>query len=152
MLVTSFCATGRLTQDPIVFDNSDGSKVVIVKLACKTGRVDANGEPVTEFEDFRRFITKDAAGLGPFAHIHKGDLVGVSGTWRADKPYTDKGGNTVYPDGRKAWIDQIEFLEPKSVTDARRSQPQPNMVAAAPAAEPLPLGDFGSIDESGLTL
>lgn len=94
---------GRLTKDPVVFNNQDGSKKVAFTLMADHDYTDAQGNRGADAVPVEAFVRATTNGLGPFASIHKGDL--------------------------KAIVQDITFLEPRSVTQARVSE----RVAAAEA-------------------
>lgn len=108
--------TGRLAGDPQVFNNSDGSKKVRFTLMVDRNFVSkATNERDSDAIDAEAFINKATNGLGPYANVHKGDLVQVQTTLRKD--VYAKNGQTVYD--LKVVAEEITYLEPKSVTQAR---------------------------------
>lgn len=120
----NFSAIGRLTQDPTVFDNKDGSKKVRFTLACKDNFTskDKDGKETygSQFLPVEAFVSAAQAqksGIGVYASMHKGDLVAVSGSIQNNN-YTDKGGVQHYD--LVLHIETRDLLEPKSVTDARQ--------------------------------
>lgn len=151
---------GRLTKDPVVFNNQDGSKKVAFTLMADHDYTDAQGNRGADAVPVEAFVRATTNGLGPFASIHKGDLVAVAVKLRQDR-YT-KNGVEVFD--LKAIVQDITFLEPRSVTQARVSErvaaveaqnkalqtqtPAPAAAVAAPSvatsavqSEELPFGE-----------
>lgn len=144
---------GRLAKDPVVFTNSDGSKKVAFTLMVDHNYTDAQGNRGADAVPVEAFVRATTNGTGPFGSIHKGDLVGVNVRLRQDR-YT-KNGVEIFE--LKAIVEDITFLEPRSVTQARVNErvaaaeaqnkalqdqaPQPVAVAAAPAADSAVQGD-----------
>lgn len=148
--------TGRLANDPKIFINSDGSKKVLMTLMVDRGYVDRNtNQRPSDAIDVEAFVNKTANGNGPFGSIHKGDRVQFATELRKD--VYQKNGQTVYE--QKVIVTDVDFLEPKSVTDARlaervakaeaqnqhlssqASEPAPAATAAAPVAVTSAVGN-----------
>lgn len=132
---------GRLTKDPVVFENKDGSKKVAFTLMVDHNYTDAQGNRGADAVPVEAFVRATTNGTGPFASIHKGDLVGVAIKLRQDR-YT-KNGAEVFE--LKAIVEDITFLEPRSVTQARVSErvaaveaQNQALQAQAPAPVPVP--------------
>lgn len=127
---------GRLANDPVVFTNSDDSKNVKFTVFADRNFTNKDGERDADALPVEAFVRSSTNGTGPFASIHKGDLVAVQYTLRMDR-YTRKTGEEVYE--LKAQVEDITFLEPRSVTQARladRVQSAEQANAAAKAAVP----------------
>lgn len=120
---------GRLTKDVKIFTNSDGSRKVNLTVAAqdnfKSGKEQTKQ---TRFVPLEGFIRADKQGNGVYDLMSQGDLVAVQYSVRNNN-YTDKNGNPVY--GIVLNIEDVQLMESKSVTDARKA----NKVAAAVAAE-----------------
>lgn len=116
---------GRLTKDPVVFTNQDGSKKVAFTLMSDHDYTDAQGNRGADAVPVEAFVRATTNGTGPFASIHKGDLVAVAVKLKQDR--YQKNGVEVFE--LKAVVQSITFLEPRSVTQARVSE----RVAAAEA-------------------
>ena len=88
--------TGRLTQDPQIFNNSDGSKKVKMTIATQNNYKDANGERSSQFIPTEAFIPAGSAkeGIGPYALMHQGDKVTAMTTLKNN--YTDKNAELAY--------------------------------------------------------
>lgn len=126
-------AEGRLTADPTIFDNKDGSKKVKVKLAVRDNYKNAQNEYGTEFLQFDGFIKKDATGLGVYGSMHKGDLVAVRYEMRSNNYKDPKTGEDVY--GQVCLIQEVDLKESKTVTDARQEKSAAAQAAGSPVAE-----------------
>jgi len=121
--------TGRVAQDIKEFPNADGSKVLLITLAVDNNFVSGpDRKAKTQFIPVRAFIAKSVDGRGSWDRVGKGDLTSV-GTRIACEPYT-KNGETVYPDPTIEVDGFPQFLESKTVTEARQAR----HAVAAPAA------------------
>lgn len=129
----NFQVIGRLTQDPAVFDNKDGSKKVRFTVAAKDNFAGKDGERGSQFLPCEAFISADSAaknGIGIYGNMHKGDMVAVTGQIQNNN-YKDKAGDQHYE--LVLHVETRDLMEPKSVTDQRAI----NRAVAAdePAAE-----------------
>ena len=117
-----FSIIGRLTKDPAVFDNSDGSKKVRFTLAAQDNFASGEDKQVgTQFLPVRAYIPKDNAaskGLGVYGIMHKGDLVGVSGQIK-NNDFTDRSG--VQHHELALYIEDVQIIEFKAVRDDRNA-------------------------------
>jgi single-stranded DNA-binding protein len=126
---------GRLAADPRAFENKDASKkVVFTVYADRPYKKD--GKTVSDAIAVEAFVSNQVNGLGPFAHIHQGDLVSLS-THIEQMPYRAQNGEMVYP-AAKIVVDEIQFLESRVTTQARLAK---RTVAEAPAAEAAPVAE-----------
>ncbi|WP_338675951.1 hypothetical protein V1460_25505 [Streptomyces sp. SCSIO 30461] len=136
---------GRLANDPKVFENRDGSKKVMLTAFVDRDYTDRQGNRISDALPFEAFVRAETQGTGPFAHVHKGDLVALSYEPRLNC-YT-KNGAEVFE--LKLEIQNISFLESRATTQARlakrvtkaegqnqnlRAQAPAPVAAAAPAA------------------
>lgn len=114
-------ATGRLTRDPQVFDNQDGSRKVLFTLAAQDNFRNRKDQRNSQFLPFEAFISKDSFtknGLGVYALMHKGDKVAIQYTIKT--PSYEKDGQTIY---KVALVpENVDLLESKATTDARQAQ------------------------------
>lgn len=107
-------AEGRLTKDPAVFTNSDGSKKVMVTVAVQDNyKSKTTGERNTQFINLEAFISNKSKGLGAFDYMHKGDLVGFEYTIRSNN-YTSKNGVAHY--------DQVLFIQSTDLKETKKAQ------------------------------
>jgi len=118
-------AQGRLTKDPVFFDNKDGSKKVMITVAAQDSFKNASGERTTQFIQLEGFISNKSNGIGVYAYMHKGDMVNVAYGVRTNN--YEKDGKTVY--SQVLSINGVQLLETKKNQAARTA----NAVAAEQA-------------------
>ena len=129
--------TGRLTKEPTVFTNSDGSRKVMLTVAAQDNFKNAAGERGTQFVSLEAFISNKSQGLGVYEYMHKGDMVGLSYTVKSNS--YEKNGETVY--AQVLQVTDVDLMESKA-SQARRAAVAANAAAidapAAPAETPAP--------------
>lgn len=113
-------AEGRLTSDVRIMNNTDGSASVRFTVAVDDN-YKKNGAKSTQFVPFRAFV-KDKNALGPYAYMHKGDLIGIGYEVRNNN-YVAKDGTPVY--GIDLFVTSIDLKKTKKI----------DTQADAPAAE-----------------
>ena len=128
-------ANGRLTRDPKVFKNSDGSRKVKVTLAVQ----DTYGERKTQFINLDGFVRAEKEGNGVYDSMHEGDLVTVQYSVRTNN--YEKNGESVFD--QTLQIEAVQFGESKSVTEARMAKK-----AAAEAGAPMETMEEGVLPEA----
>ena len=128
---------GRLTKDPVVFTNGDGSRKIMVTVAAQDNYKNANNERGTQFVALEAFVSNKSNTLGAFDYMHKGDLVGFEYSVRSNN-YTDKAG--------KAHYDQVLFIQSTDLMESRKSQAARATANAASAAADMP-ADMPDADE-----
>lgn len=121
---------GRLTADPAVFANKDGSSKVKFTIAAENNYKNKDGKREAQMIPVEAF-TKDFA-KSPFASIHKGDKVSLECSLRNNN-YTDKDGKQVY--STIVFVESIQFEESKSVTEARAAENAAKAAAEAATAQ-----------------
>lgn len=110
--------TGRLTADPFIYQNNDGSRKIRITLAVSDNYKNTDGKRSTQFLPLEAFIPVDRK-LGVFDMIHAGDKISAAYTVKNNN-YTDKNTNkTVY--GLVLQIERISFEESKTTTTARQA-------------------------------
>ena len=110
--------TGRLTTDPFIYQNSDGSRKIRITLAVSDNYKNTNGKRSTQFLPLEAFIPVDRK-LGVFDMVHAGDKISAAYTVKNNN-YTDKNTNKmVY--GLVLQIERISFEESKTTTTARQA-------------------------------
>ena len=146
MVQNSFVGIGRVTRDPVILENKDGSRKVKFTLAIQDSfKSDAGrtGEKkrATQFIPMEAFIRKEdveAGKLGVWPHVHEGDRIACGGHMKSEQ--YEKNGEMIYT--TKLVVDSVSLEENRSATEARAAKKQANTEAApAPAAaenEPLP--------------
>ena len=88
-------AEGRLSRDPVIRVNKDGSRKVWVNLAVRDDFVSRDGNVGCQFIDFEVFVRKDAVGNGIYDHLKKGDFVTARYTVRSNI-YTRDDGASIF--------------------------------------------------------
>lgn len=111
-------ATGRLTADPFVYQNADGSQKVRITLATNDNYKNADGKRSTQFLPFEAFIPAER-NLGVFGMIHSGDKISVAYTVKNNN-YRDKTTNEMIY-GIVLQIEKISLEESKATTAARQA-------------------------------
>lgn len=143
---------GRLANDPRVFENKDGSKKVMLTAFVDRVYADRQGHRISDALPFEAFVRAETQGTGPFAHVHKGDLVGLSYEPRLNR-YTKNGAEVFEV---KLEIQNISFLESRATTQARLAErvtkaEAQNLQAQAPAlvtaAVPVAVAHASAVDE-----
>ena len=110
--------TGRLTTDPFIYQNNDGSRKIRITLAVSDNYKNTNGKRSTQFLPLEAFIPVDRK-LGVFDMVHAGDKISAAYTVKNNN-YTDKNTNKmVY--GLVLQIERISFEESKTTTTARQA-------------------------------
>ena len=110
--------TGRLTTDPFIYQNSDGSRKIRITLAVSDNYKNTNGKRSTQFLPLEAFIPVDRK-LGVFDMVHAGDKISAAYTVKNNN-YTDNNTNKmVY--GLVLQIERISFEESKTTTTARQA-------------------------------
>ncbi len=111
--------TGRLTADPQIYDNADGSKKVRITVAAPNAYKNRDGGRGTQFIPLESFIPAERAvnGDGVFGMLHQGDKVTAQYSVRNNN-YARADGERVY--GIVLQIDAIRFGETRAVVSARQ--------------------------------
>lgn len=118
---------GRLTKDPVSFENKDGSKKVLLTVAVDNNYTSRDGKRASQFISCEAYVRSETEGLGVFSHIHQGDMVGLLTHLESDQYVKD--GQTVY--AQKVVIDSVDFKESRATTQARLAQRAVDANAAA---------------------
>lgn len=131
---------GRLTREPKVFTNSDGSKKVVLTLAARRNYKNNDGKIDSDFVALEAFVSPNTKGNGVYDYMHKGDLVGAEYTVRTGS-YTDKNGEEQYT--QVLFVQSVDLKESKNTTQARQNASQQGTPApeTAPAPEDSPFED-----------
>lgn len=106
---------GRLARDPKVFENQDGSKKVVFTVFADRNYVNGQNERQSDAIPVEAFVRAQAQGLGPYANIHKGDLVAIGYALRMDR-YVKSGADVF---DLKVIVEEVTFLESRTVTQGR---------------------------------
>ena len=110
--------TGRLTTDPFIYQNSDGTRKIRITLAVSDNYKNTNGKRSTQFLPLEAFIPVDRK-LGVFDMVHAGDKISAAYTVKNNN-YTDKNTNKMIY-GLVLQIERISFEESKTTTTARQA-------------------------------
>ena len=107
---------GRLTRNPELRYTGSGIAVVSFNLAVERNYTNAQGERETDFINCVawRGMAETLANIAV-----KGSLIGITGAIQT-RNYQNNEGRTIYV--TEVVADNFQMLEPKSVTDNRRSQ------------------------------
>lgn len=108
--------TGRLTKDPAVYNNNDGSRKIRFTVAAQNQFTDGEGNRGSQFIPLEAFIPARQQGNGPYDYLDCGDLVSCSYTVQNNN-YKGKDGEMVY--GLVLLVDSIALLESKTSKEAR---------------------------------
>ena len=119
--------TGRLTADPDVRVNADGSRKVRFTVAAQDSYTDKEGKRGSQVLPLEAFISANRSGNGAYDCINGGDLVSCSYTVNNNN-YTDKHGQKVY--GLVLLVSEIALLETKASKAARRANSNSSTSAA----------------------
>lgn len=124
---------GRLTSDPVLFQNQDGSRRVRLTVAARNNFTSRDGKVKSQFVSLTKLLPSDR-GNGAFDYIHEGDLVGFGSHVESDS--YEKNGETIYVQTLE--IDTVDLsLEPKAVRVERFNKKQAEKaVKQAEAATP----------------
>ncbi len=115
----NFQVIGRLTSDPFIFENKDGSKKVRFTIASKENYKSKKGKRDTQFIPVECFLSAKSVSkndIGVFAYAHKGDYVAVTGRIRNNN-FTDKNGELHYE--LLLQVETYDFMEYKTTNRNR---------------------------------
>lgn len=118
-MINNSTLVGRLTKDPELRYTGTGIAVTSFTMAVERNYKNAQGERETDF--INCVIWRESAeNLATLAV--KGVLIGITGSIQT-RNYKNNEGRTIYI--TEVVADNFQLLEPKSVTDQRRSGQQP---------------------------
>ena len=133
---------GRVTKNPVIFTNADGSRKIMLTVAAQDNFTDKEGKRNTQFVNLEGFVPASKNTNGVFDYIHKGDLIGVEYTVRTNN-YTAKSGEEVY--SQVLFIQLIDLKESKATTDARAAK---NAEPSEEIEEPVPAPELPVVEET----
>ena len=110
---------GRLTRNPVILPNKDGSLKVKLTVAAQDNYTGKDGKRGTQFIGLDAFVRADKAETSVFNAMHEGDLVCLHYTVKTNN-YTDKSGKEVYD--QTLLVQEVDLRESKTVTDARQAR------------------------------
>lgn len=117
--------SGRLTRDPLIRQNRDGSTRVLFTIAAPDNFRSRDGSRGTQYIPVEAYVAHGRP-MGIYDCLHQGDAVTIAYSARTNN-YTTAEGSRVY--GVALRVESIQFAESRSAADARRA----NRTAAAPA-------------------
>lgn len=99
---------GRLTRDPMVFTNKDGSRKIKATVAAKDDFKSraAGGDYTTQFINVESFFSAHTRGNGGWDYLKKGSYVNIVGHIKTNN-WVDKTGHPQY--GMSVIVDTLEF-------------------------------------------
>lgn len=126
--------TGRITSAPTFKANKDGSQTVLFQLAVRRNYANHEGVVESDFINLQGYIPANKVGTKhQYSYLDTGMLVSVTAEIRT---YTiGEGDARTY--GWNLQANNIEFLESKAVTDARKAA-RAAQAQQAPAAVAVP--------------
>lgn len=126
--------TGRLARDIVSKPNKNGSKTILGTIAVDANYTNRAGETVTDFVPFQSYVGEQVKGNGSWDLTGQGDLISLSASLQL-RPY-ERDGQMVYPEVSVVVDGYPQFMEPRSVTTARRAEKA--KAASAPAEAEVP--------------
>lgn len=127
--------TGRLTRNPVFFQNNDGSQKVKATIAVQDNfRSGADKTRKSQFIAVEQFLPVKL-GTGAWANVTKGSQVQILGHLESNN--YEKDGKMVYG-GLILAVDSVSYLETKAETETRRNAQAAAAAPAPEAAEPAP--------------
>lgn len=115
-MINNTTLVGRLTKSPDLRYTNSGIAVMSFTLAVERNFTNAQGERETDFINCVAW-RGTAETLSKFAA--RGSLIGITGSIQT-RNYENNEGRTVYI--TEVLVDNFQMLEPKSVTDERKSE------------------------------
>ena len=108
-------AEGRLTRDPYIAKNENGSRKVMLTIAAQDNFKSKDGTRKSQFINLEGFIPANMPN-GVYDLMHKGDMVGIEYSVRTNN-YTAKSGEMVY--SQVLFIQSVDLKETKKSIAAR---------------------------------
>ena len=110
---------GRLVKDPVFFENTDGSSIVLLTVACQQNFASGKShEYQSDFVEFRGFIPKKRKNRGVYDYLITGDKVSISYSLRSS--VAERDGEKIYY--QNPFVENIQFAEGKAVREERRAR------------------------------
>lgn len=142
---------GRIVRDAQVFENSDGSRKVLFKVARQRNYKGKDGKRGADFPEFEIFVARDKTD-GRVERLVKGQYVVIDADFMTPAPY-EKDGATVYPNtvnrvtnitlvGYPSKSEQAQIAEAAAANGAAAAAvPAENEAAPEMIQEELPFAD-----------
>lgn len=121
---------GRLTKDPVVFTNKDGSRKIMLTVAARDNFKAKDGSTGTQFVPVEAFIPANKQGNGVYDYMSKGHMVGIEYEVRNNN-FKDKDGKDHYE--ISLLIQAVDLMEPKKTATQTAEEP-----VGEPEQEDLP--------------
>lgn len=109
--------TGRLTADPYIYKNNDGSRKIKLSIAAQDVYRKKDNTKSTQFIPLEAFVSAERTN-GVYDMIHQGDCITVQYAVKTNN-YKDVAGKNVY--GIVLQIENVRLNESKTVTAARQA-------------------------------
>lgn len=121
---------GRLTKDPVIFTNKDGSRKIMITIAARDNFKAKDGSTGTQFVPVEAFVPANKQGNGVYDYMSKGHMVGVEYEVRNNN-YKDKDGKDHYE--ISLLVQTVDLMEPKKTNTAQATE-----ATVEPEQEDLP--------------
>ena len=138
---------GRLTRDPSIITNKDGSRKVFISIAARDNFKNADGKRGTQFVSLEAFISNKQASNGVYGYMHKGDMVALHYTVKSFR-YTPKD-STEEVFGQTLFIQEVDLKDCNKRTDGDAEGDAPEAAPEAPAPAPAPKAKTAKGKKSG---
>lgn len=117
---------GTLQNDPIILDNRDGSRKVLMTILCPDLSTGKNKPRTYQRIPVQGFIPKTYKGKSPYAYLHAGDSVHIEYTMKAN-----------HHNNQTELICQIDTIKfGKELPDTLEKEPPMPAAAATPKEVP----------------
>lgn len=121
---------GRLTKDPVIFTNKDGSRKIMITIAARDNFKAKDGSTGTQFVPVEAFVPAGKQSNGVYDYMSKGHMVGVEYEVRNNN-YKDKDGKDHYE--ISLLVQAVDLMEPKKTNTAQATE-----ATVEPEQEDLP--------------
>lgn len=110
--------TGRITREPVYFQNQNHSFSVVLDVACQQNFASGKEhEYKSDFIEFRGFISASMKNKGIYGYLGTGDKVSIQYSLRSGS--REKGGKIEY--FQHPFIESIQIMEGRTIREQRRS-------------------------------
>lgn len=110
---------GRLTKDPVVFVNKDGSRKIMLTVAARDNFKAKDGSTGTQFVPVEAFVPAGKKGNGVYDYMAKGHMIGIEYEVRNNN-YKDKNGKDHYE--ISLLVQAVDLMEPKKTNTAQTAE------------------------------
>lgn len=130
-------ANGILQADPVILNNKDGSRKVLMTIICSDMTRDTNGNRTFQHIPVQGFIPKTYKGIGPYEYLHQGEEVHAEYTIKAN-PYQGENGIILQIDSIKFGKDIKAKVNPKAEFAKSVAETAPEPTPVNTPAKPAP--------------